>query len=563
MAGRDYVPDALAPNLILHHGNVVTVDADFQVAQAVAVKDSRFVGVGASEDMMRLAGRKTELVDLAGKTVILGIIDSHIHAFATGLRRTKQLNFSDYRNLTLERMLTAVKERADVTPPGEWIVVRGPHALDFISECRLPNRWELDTVTRGHPFYLMMQGHLAVVNTQALQLAGITKNTPDPIAGKYYRDTVTGELTGVMLEETAFQPFLRLIPDYTLEDKLEATKKIMESFSAVGITSVLNPGESRENVAVLAELWKRRELTVRWNTLYWVYPSDYAGKSYEYAGKSYEEMVDMLRSLGPANGFGDEWLRIGGIKLVADGGFEGAYMREPFWEDVLGHGWRGIPLWDLESLTSVLRAARDTNVGVFIHELGDAALDMVLDAMEAVHQERSIADRRWTLEHGGILPTERNLDQAKRMGIIVSTQQPMGWAVGATTRRFWGPERGSNMKPNRTWLDAGMVVKGGSDVAPFDPMLGIWSCVTRRNMAGEPMDLAQAITRKEALRLYTINGAYGTFEENLKGSVEVGKLADLVVLSDNVLTVPEDQIKDIKVLSTYIGGKEVFRRDGG
>ena len=209
-------------------------------------------------------------------------------------------------------------------------------------------------------------------------------------------------------------------------------------------------------------------------------------------------------------------------------------------------------------LVTVLRAARDTNCGVFIHELGDAALDQVLDAFDTVDQEKSITGRRWTLEHGGIHPTPRNLEQARRMGIIVSTQQAMGWAVGATTRRFWGESRGSNMKPNRTWMDAGVVVKGGSDVGPYDPMLGLWTYITRTNMADEPMDPAEALTREQALRIYTINGAYGTFEEDIKGSIEPGKLADMLVLSEDLMTVPEDSIRDIKVLTTYVGGRPVY-----
>ena len=551
MADTHHIPDELAPDLILHNGKIVTVDGDFGIAEAVAVKGPRFVAVGGNDRVTGLAGSMTKLVDLGGKTMVPGLIDSHIHAFATGLRRAKQLNFSEWEGLSVDGMLAAVRERADATPPGDWVVVRGPYALDFIAEGRLPDRWELDGVTGDHPFYLMMQGHLGVVNTRALQMAGVTRETADPPGGKYLRDPATGELTGLMLEMTAFQPFLRLIPDYTFDEKMEATRKVMETFSSVGITSLLNPGEGRENVAVLEELGRRGELTVRWNVLYF-------GRATDYAGKSYEEAAAMLQSLGPAGGFGDEWLRIGGVKLMADGGFEAAYMREPYMEEELGDGWRGIPTWDPESLKTVLRAARDNSVGVFIHELGDAALDMVLDAMDDVDREGSIAGRRWTLEHGGILPTQRNLDQAKRMGIVVSTQQIMGWAVGATTRRFWGDRRGANMKPNRTWLDAGVVVKGGSDVAPFEPLRGIWSYVTRTNMAGEAMDPAEAITREDALRLYTINGAYGTFEEATKGSIEAGKLADMVVLSEDILTVPEDDIKDIQVLATYVGGKQVF-----
>ena len=552
MTNAPTVPDALAPDLILHGGKVVTVDNDFRIAEAVAIKDSRFVAVGRDDEVVRLAGQNTEVTDLQGKTAIPGIIDSHIHAFATGLRLAKQLNFSDREDLSVGGMLEEIRERADTTPSGEWLVVRGPYALDFINEGRLPDRWELDTVTGDHPFYLMMQGHLGVVNSRALELAGVTKDTPDPGGGSYMRDPETGELTGIMLEWTAFDPFLKLMPDYDFDDKIDATIDVMKAFSAAGITSLLNPGESRDNVAVLVELSRRKELTVRWHVLYFAWAQ-------EFAGRPYDEVAGALRGLGSANGFGDDRLRIGGIKIVADGGFEGAYMREPFMEETFGPGWRGIPTWDDESLRTVLRAANDNNVRPFVHELGDAALDMVLDAMDEADKERPILGKRWTLEHGGIMPSARNIEQIKRMGVVVSTQQPMGWAVGATTKRFWGAGRGGNMTPNRTWLDAGITVKGGSDVAPYDPMLGIWSYVTRKNMAGDDMDPAEAITREEALRLYTINGAYGTFEEDVKGSIEAGKLADLVVLSDDLLTVPEDRIREIKVLKTIVGGETVFR----
>ena len=201
-----FLPDQIAPDLILHNGKVVTVDGDFSIAQAVAIKGSRILAVGSDSEMRALAGRNTHYEDLGGKTVIPGLIDSHIHAFGIAIRRTKQLVFADYHNLTLQSMLGEIKTRADITPPGDWVVSRGPHALDFIAEGRLPDRWELDTVTGDHPFYLMMQGHLGVVNSRALELAGIDRNTIDPEGGKYYRHPDTGEPTGIMLERPAFVP---------------------------------------------------------------------------------------------------------------------------------------------------------------------------------------------------------------------------------------------------------------------------------------------------------------------------------------------------------------------
>ena len=188
-----FLPNEIAPDLILHNGRVVTVDNQFSIAQAVAVKGPRILAVGSDSEMRALSGRNTEYEDLGGKTVIPGLIDSHIHAFGIGVRRTKQLVFADHHGLTLQGMLSEIEQRADITPPGEWIVSRGPHALDFIAEGRLPDRYELDSVTGDHPFYLMMQGHLGVVNSRALELTGIDRNTPDPEGGRYYRHPDTGE----------------------------------------------------------------------------------------------------------------------------------------------------------------------------------------------------------------------------------------------------------------------------------------------------------------------------------------------------------------------------------
>ena len=552
---REPIPSELAPDLIIHSGRIVTVDEDFSITEALAIKGETLVAVGTNDEVVQLAGERTKIIDLEGKTVIPGIIDSHMHAFQYGLRAFKQLFFETEEILTKESVLETIKERADNTPPGEWIVIRGPYSLDFMEEGRLPDRWELDPVTPDHPLYWNVHGHVGQINSYAIKLAGITSRTRDPEGGLIERRS-DGEPTGLLLESSAHVLVTRLIPDYSFEEKLDAEKKAVARFASAGITSLVNTGEDRENVLVLQELWRRKELVVRWHLAYWFRPADYNGKSYD-------QIEAAVRNVGPAIGFGDEWLKIGGIKLSLDGGIEGAYNREPFSQEaqqVLGEGWRGMLVWDKDTFRSVLRAAAKYDARMFVHVLGDAALDIALDTMEEVDQEYSIVGKRWTLEHGGLLPTRKNLEQAKRLGLVVSTQQAMGWSIGLSFKKSWGQKRGANLFPNRTWLDAGLVVKGGSDAAPIDPMFGIWSYVTRKDLAGEVSQPEQIISREEALRLYTINGAYGTFEEDVKGSIEVGKVADLVVLSDDLLTVPEEKIKDIEVLKTIIGGKIVYER---
>lgn len=549
------IPPEMAPDRIFHHGKVVTVDKDFSLAEAVAIKDGKFIAVGKNAAVRRLAGRKTEMVDLGGKTVIPGIIDSHIHAFAYGLRAFKQLYFETGEIYTRERVLQIIKDRVARTPPGEWIVARGPDSLDFFKDGRLPNRWELDPVTPNNPLYWNVHGHVGQVNSYGLRLAGITRDTPAPKGGIIGR-RADGEPTGLLLEGSAHAPVTRLLPQYTFNEKLEAVKRGAQRFAEVGITSVMSPGEDKANFPVLIELWRRKELVVRWYQLIWFRPT-------EYGGKSSEEIEAGVRNLGPAMGFGDEWLRLGGIKLALDGGIEGTYTREPYTEEAqsqFGRSWHGMLVWDVKDFKNILRAAAKNDVRMFVHQLGDLALDITLDTMEEVHKEYPLVGKRWSLEHAGILPTKRNLEQAKRLGLQASTQQPMGWSIGLSFKKNWGERQGSNFAPNKTWSKAGVIVKAGSDAAPFDPMFGIWTYVTRKDLNGVVSDPAEKVTRKEALRFYTINGAYGTFEEDIKGSIEVGKLADMVVLSDDLLTVPADKIKGIKVEMTVIGGKTVFER---
>ena len=552
------IPPALAPDLLLHGGHVITVDDAGTTAEAIAIKGERIIAVGSDANLLALAGSSTRTIDLEGRTVVPGIVDSHIHAFGYGLDRA-MLSFATGEMLTLDGMLQRVAERAAETPAGEWIVARGPFSLEFVEGGRLPDRYELDRVAPNHPFYMNTQGHDVNVNSMALELAGITRDTPDPQGGTIVRDT-EGVPTGELLEEFAWGPVERLIPAPTREALVEAARLAVRGLNAAGITSVIDMdgplSESREKIEILNELERSGELTVRWHVL-----TRFRGT--EYAAASPAVIDEAVRDMGAPSGFGSDWVRIEGIKLSLDGGVQGAYMREPYGEDRFGPGYRGILRgWNQESLETVMRAAHRYDVRMFVHCVGDAALDLALDAMDAVNDDHPIAGLRWTLEHAGVNPTPKNLEQAARLGIVISTQQPMGWTIGKSFKRMWGDPLGSNWMPNQTWIEAGLVVKGGSDVAPIDPMLGLWTYVAREDVAGDVSDPAERLSPYQALRAYTINGAYGTFQEDVLGSIEAGKLADLAVLSDDPLTVPVDDIKEISVLMTVAGGRVVYEAGG-
>ena len=549
------VPPELAPDLILHHGTIITVDPDFRVVEAAAIKGSRFVAVGGNDHVLNLAGSRTLLVDLEGKTAIPGLIDSHIHAFGFGLHNTKHVNFSTGERLTVESMVARIGEWAKNTPPGTWIYGRGPYSLDFVAEGRLPNRWEVDAVTPENPFFMNTQGHVGLVNSYALRQAGITKRTPDPKGGKLVRDPQTGELTGIVYEFPAMNLFRRLIPKYSLEDNLKAVRWANEEFNRLGITSVVNLHMSREELAVLRQLGRDEELTTRWTAFLRTDPK-------VFVNKSDAEVEAEIRALGPPTRFGNDWLKINGIKIVLDGFVEAAYMREPYLEEVFGRGWRGILLWDRKTLKSVLRGSAKYGIQVAVHVTGDAALDVALEAMDEVDREYSIAGRRWSLEHAGVMPTEKNLEITKRLKIIVSTEQSMGWSIGKTFKQVWGPEMGGIFAPNRSWLQAlgHPYLKAGSDNRPVDPFIGFWAYLAREDVDGQVSKSEEALTREDTLRLYTTNGAYGIFEEKDRGSIETGKLADLVVLSEDILSAPESRVREIRSVMTIVGGKTVFQQ---
>lgn len=539
----------LAPDLVLHGGNIRTVDKDDNVAEAMAIKGDRIAMVGTDRDVLETVGPDTRVIDLAGRTVIPGIIDSHIHAFGYGMHITRHVMFSTGEQLTVQGMLKEIAERAESLEPGEWIYARGPYSLDFVAERRLPTRDELDTVTPENPFFMNMQGHVGVVNSRAIELSGVTGDTPNPENGIYVRNPETGDLTGVLYEFPAFGPFLRHMPAYSREDRLNAVRAANDRFLSYGISGVVNLWTSVEEQNVLEQLAKMDELSVRWTTMLKVEPDNFANRT--------EAAVEAkLRDLVSEKEYADDWLKLGGIKIILDGFAEAAHMHDPYLEDMFGEGWTGVSFWDRDTLRSVLAAASRLGIQVSIHVAGDAAMDMALEAMDRIDVNYPISGQRWTLEHAGVMPTAKNLRTTSRLGVVISTQQSMGWSIGKTFKEYWGADKGATFAPNRTWLDhlGHPFLKAGSDNRPVNPFTGFWAYAARKDVDGTVGKPDEVLDRSDILRLYTVNGAYGVFDESLRGTIEAGKLADVVVLSDDVMTVDTHEIRSIRPLMTIVGG---------
>ena len=427
-------------------------------------------------------------------------------------------------------------------------------SIDQIEEGRLPYRWELDSVSPNHPVFIFYHGHLVATNSLALKEAGITRaTTPQKWVIK---DPDTGEPNGWLLEDLTGR-VLRFFPRGDLEETIAEIRRMSRELNAVGITGViqqLGGTTTGRNFRALDRLRREGELTLRWRLNYSLPPAT-----------PDDRIQEAIRNLGPPSGYGNEWLRMGSLgELSLDGWWEPmdtAYLREPYEGSYSRQQGKGDLRFSIDRLKTICLAAAENDIQMSVHVAGSAALDEVLNVYDEVDQLYPIASKRWTLEHGGFLPTPRNLEQAKRLGVIVSTQQSISYFVPRALREMLGERRASSLFPNRTWLDGGIMVAGGSDFpgSPLSPLLGMYASVTRKTAIGE-LGPEEAISRQEALKLYTIYAAHISFEEDLKGSIEPGKLADFVVLSDDLLTVPEENIKDIEVLMTVVGGKVVYEK---
>jgi predicted amidohydrolase YtcJ len=542
----------LYADLVIRRANVITVDARDSRAQAVAVQGGRIVGVGTDSDIEGLIGARTRVLDLAGRTVVPGFIDSHTHNVHVGEFRYgfRQLNLPAELVPSIPAVLAQVRERAAQARPGEWIGGRNfdPNGM---RERRWPTRLELDGVAPDNPVIITIRGgHACAVNSRALALAGITRDTPDPPGGIIERDPETGDLSGVLRDVTSIRSVL---PVATVGELKEGLRAISGMYGRLGVTSVHDAGATPRPESYRAFREAVEEGLFRQRAYLFIY----------------DEFL-LANDLGLRSGFGDDRLRLGGMKLFMDGSIQcfTCAFREPYvTRDT--RGWEGLRYSEEEATELVARAHR-LGYQVAIHAQGDVGITRAVDAIERALETDPRPDPRHRIEHT-LCPTLEDLERMKRPGIVPNFFLFHPWFWGDQhIREFIGEERAARMVPARTAIDLGLRPCAHSDcpvctpedpVWPSNPLWGIACAVTRKTRSGRDIGPRERITALEALRLYTINGAYASFEEWTKGSIEAGKLADLVVLGADPLETEPWSIKDIPVEKTIIGGEIVFDRD--
>ena len=546
-------PPSAGADLILYNARIVTVDTEFTIAEAVAVRQGRILALGTDEEILPLGAEHTERMDLGGQTVVPGFIDSHAHPTAYGM----SVVWPDLSKVSgIQDILTIVEHKVDEAGPGEWITNSRFWNEEKLKERRNPTRQDLDPVSPDNPVFLT-RGHLGIINSEAMRRLGIHKQTPDPPGGRIERDPATGELTG-RLYETALDQVREAIPAATHQQLMDAQRHSLGEMAAAGITSLRSAGHGAgdsgsgstgaDAMRAFMDLHKRGELPLRTSVTIRINPND-----------PYQELETFFRDTPAASGLGDEMLRIWGIKMTADGGSDLAYLRKDY---ANRPGFRGQLGGTFENFLGAARLANRFGWRVGIHALGDAGVDFVLDVYEAVDREETILGKRWSIEHGYFLQPE-HFDRIRKLGLIL---HPQTWHFYHLRRNFvqnYGAEYADMSHPYRTLIDNRIPIAGGMDwyVQPSDIFFYMWVAITRKTLDGEVVGYDQRLTREEALRFHTIWAAQSTLEEESKGSLEAGKLADMVVLSADYLTVPEDAIKEIHPVLTLVGGGVVFRKD--
>ena len=532
------LPRPPAPDLVLFNGKVIAVDSDFSIYQAVAIVGDRIMAVGNDDQMRTIAGPATRMIDLKGHAVIPGLMDNHLHGAGGG----PGVDLARARSIA--DVIAALQARVAASKPGDVIVSNSDWHEAQLKEQRLPLRDDLDRVAPQNPVVLVRGGHEYILNSAALANWKIDEKTAAPSGGritKYPDDRLSGELVDTAKSLVHLPPPPVRTAQQQIDERIADYKKLNEA----GLTSVRHPGISIAEYRMLQEMEKRGLLTMRINAL--LRP-----------GVSAAGVDPSLAASGIKQNEGDEWLRIGGIKLLVDGGFEGGLMRDLYekpWDE--NGTYRGLQTIDTERYVAAVRELNRQNWRIATHAVGDAAIDLVLNAYEKANADQSIVDRRWSIEHAFIGRPD-HLPRMKSLGVAISAQNHL-FLAGPSLVKYWGPARAALTTPVKTYLDAGLPVSSGTDspVVPYPPLWTIYHFITRDTISGGVLGADQRVSREQALRMATINNAWLNMEERTKGSIEPGKFADLVVLNEDPLTCPEPRLRDAKVLMTMVGGKVV------
>jgi predicted amidohydrolase YtcJ len=554
------------PSHIFHSGKIVTVDPQFRTVEAMAIRGGRIVAVGTNADIAKLAGAATERVDLRGRTVLPGLIDSHVHAPSASMYEFEQ-PVPDMESV--EDVLAYFRSRAEKTEPGRWITLSQVF-ITRLREQRYPTRAELDKAAPRHPV-AFRTGPDASLNSLALSMSGIDAGfqVPSGQPCRVERDA-GGQPTGILRNCGSHIRSGSGGSSPTDADRLARLRQLLADYNSVGITSIVDANTNKGEVELYRRLLEQKALSCRTFLAFGVdaqAPLDKIEATIrEAASHPLHQYNEML------------WLR--GVKAFLDGGMltGSAFMRLPWGVSKIyaidDATYRGVRFIEPEKLYQIARLALANDLQFTAHSQGDAAVDAMVEAYERINRDDfPVRDRRPSITHASFMSREA-IAKMKSLGVVANLQPAWLYLDGATLRQHFGVERLAYFHPYRTLFEQGVTVGGGSDhmqkigslrsINPYNPFLAMWTTIVRRPRGSEaPLHAEQNLTREQAIRLYTINNAFLTFEETRKGSLEPGKLADFVVLDRDILTCPIDEVKDIQVEATYLGGTRVYGRSGG
>jgi predicted amidohydrolase YtcJ len=529
-------PDAVAAKreaeLVITHARVITVDDAFTIADTVVVDEGRIAAVGGPELLERWTA--PEVLDLEGRALMPGFVDAHIHIRGTARRHVALAGTS-----SIAELQARVEARARALGPGEWITGYG-WSEDELADGRKPDRRDLDAVAPDNPVVLTRAGgHSAVANSRALLLGEIDAATDDPDGGVIERDA-QGVPTGVIRERQDL--LTRLVPAATEAELEESLVEALEALLPLGITSIVDAAKQPED-------WPR------WVKVYAQHRGELPRAAVQMLWPGAEAMA-ALREQDPA----DEHLRLGPIKVFADGGFTGpaAFTTEPY----VGQGdYRGYLTRPEPELVALLDEIHDAGWQMGVHAIGDAAIEIVAQTLAEVLERNPRENHRHYLNHFSMRPTDATMDLMAQHGIAITQQPNFTYTLEGRYVANLDGWRLEHNNPVRSPMEHGIHVALSSDILPIGPLVGLYGAVTRKGMSGRVFAEEEAITMPEAIRAYTRDAAWITFEEDEKGSIEVGKLADMIELSEDLLTIPPERIMDVQVLRTWLGGRLVHARD--
>ena len=526
-------------DLVLLGGSVVTL-SEAGVAEGIAIRGDRIVAVGSSSEVRAYVGPETRVVELDGRSVIPGLADNHFHGIGGG----PGVDLSRARSIA--DVVEAVAARAAEIRAGEVIRTNSDWHEGQLAEQTLPYRDDLDRATSDHAVVVVRGGHEYILNSAALARWSIDESTPAVSGGRIgrYED---GRLNGELVDHAKNFVVLPPVPERSEADMLAALAESHRTLNSRGLTSIRYPGSSPLQYSALQQLKETERLNIRVEFLL-------------RAPRSPQSLAQIMNEW-PAPGAGDAWLKIGGVKLGVDGGFEGGLMREPY-EEPWGEGgaFSGLQTVPREPFVETVRALHASGWRVATHAVGDAAIDLVLDAYEVANADAPLQGLRWVIEHG-FIPRDDQFPRMRALGLSVSAQDHL-YLAAPSLAEYWGEDRAAWTTPLRAYLDADIPVSLGTDspVVPYDPWWVLHHFTTRETISAGVFGADQRVTRLEALRAATEGYAYLTFSEDERGSLEVGKLADLAVTAMDYLTCADPCLESMQVDLTVVGGRIVWER---